>query len=144
MTGGVDDLSIPELVRLGVERGYSDRIPGLKLTGIDRAAVNASRAWFRVPERRYAWDWFRILKRSGTGRFDLAMWSGALLCGLAYGPEAADYAAIHYLEGCPHRDHPLRGYVLPVAVAAVELQAALLRKPEIRLLEPEIVSPGVV
>jgi hypothetical protein len=110
------------------------RRPDLRITGITSAVIQATRLW-RMPPRRVSWDWTRLVKRRGKGHFEVAFWWGPSLCGLAFGKVGPDWLAIHYLEGCPE-PHPLKGQILPLAVAALEAQALAQSIPGTRLVDP--------
>jgi hypothetical protein len=49
--------------------------------------------------------------------------------------------SLHYLEGNPSRDHPLRGHVAALALDAAESYAAALGISRVRLVNP---LPGVI
>ena len=109
-----------ELVRATVETDLRPRFPALRLTPIDHAAFTAAKPWREA--QQIGWEWRSVVKLK-TNRFDLAVWHGETLCGLAYGPATDDWVSIAYLQGNPDSAHPLKGCVIDIAVAALEAQA---------------------
>jgi hypothetical protein len=57
--------------------------------------------------------------------FHCALWYGEALCGLAVGrlSEGHERLSLHFMEGSPDRDHPLRGNVAVIVFACAELYA---------------------
>lgn len=97
------------------------------------------RHWTGHLSRLSAWPWDAMLtdyRRHHPSRFELAVWSGDALCGLALGRTGTAYCSIEYLEGSPVAGHPLKGQVIPAALTALRAYAAVLGKREMRLLEP--------
>jgi hypothetical protein len=112
----------------------------LRLTAIGPAALDACHSqWEPQPTRRLAWSWPRIIadaRRHHPTRFEVAVWSGDVLCGLAWGRTGANYCSVNYLEGSPLPNHPLKGSVAVVVSGAMATYATALERPEIRFLEP--------
>ncbi|MBX3223602.1 MAG: hypothetical protein KF795_24030, partial [Labilithrix sp.] len=82
---------------------------------IDPLAIAAFKAW-HAP----TWDWERYARHYRHARYarlELAIWAGTELCGLALGKfsPAETVLQMNFVEGAPHA-HPLKGYVLEVAV----------------------------
>lgn len=127
-----------EVVRATVETDLRLGFPALRLKPIDHAALTAAKPWREA--QRIGWEWRSVLMLT-TNRFDLAVWHDGMLCGLAYGPATADRIAIAYLQGNPDPTHPLKGYVIDIAVAALEAQALAADAAEMRLPRqlPELV-----
>jgi hypothetical protein len=80
-------------------------------------------------------------RRGEPGRFEVAVWSGQILCGLAIGRTRTEYCRVDYLEGSPDPVHPLKGNVVVVVAGAVVAYATALGKREVRLVDP---LPAVV
>lgn len=127
-----DDLR--ELVRARVGADLRKHFPDLRLTSINLAALNAARPWRSA--QAVGWEWPAVVKRRRTNRFDLAIWHGEILCGLAYGPADAAWVAIGFLQGNPDPFHPLRGRVILIALAVLETQVLAADAAEARLLKP--------
>ncbi len=123
-----------ELVRSRVGADLLKRFPDLRLTSIDLAALNAAKPWRSA--QAVGWEWPAVVKRRRANRFDLAIWHGEILCGLAYGPAETAWVAIGFLQGSPNPAHPLRGRVIPIALAVLEMQVLAADAAEARLLEP--------
>jgi hypothetical protein len=81
-------------------------------------------------------------RRNEPTRFEVAIWSGEVLCGLAIGRVRAGYCSADYIEGCPLSAHHLRGSVLSAVLTALTAYAVTLDRREIRLIDrlPELVS----
>jgi hypothetical protein len=106
-----------------------DLLPQLRFR-VDATAITADtmrvveRDWYGSPERRVDWEWWREiigpLHRTGARYFDLALWSGGVLCALAAARVSPNkrWLSLTWVEGAPG-DHPLKGVVLPVVVAAL-------------------------
>jgi hypothetical protein len=123
----------------------------VRLTDIDAHALDAWRStWVRAHPLGYGgWDWEGLVGRVCTrpSAFQVAIWSGDELCGLAVGrvsrrrPSGRRHTvSVHYLEGSPRREHPLRGRVAAVAIAAAEVYGDIVGAWRIRLIDP---LPGV-
>jgi hypothetical protein len=100
--------------------------------------------WESHSDRRYAWPWAGIvagIRRDEPSRFEVAVWSNDVLCGLAIGRTRMDYCRVDYLEASPNPDHPLKGRVAVVAAGAAIAYATTLGKNEVRLMNP---LPAVV
>jgi hypothetical protein len=76
--------------------------------------------------------------RSTLNRFEVAVWSGATLCGLAVGKpsDGPSHLAVRLLEGSPAQTHPLKGYVAGCVAEAGISYARLLGKAQLRFLWP--------
>lgn len=123
-----------KLVRVQVGDGLRRQAPELRLTPIDLAALNAAKPWRAA--QAVGWEWPAVIKRRRANRFDLAIWHGEILCGLAYGPADAAWVAIGFLQGSPDPTHPLRGRVIPIVLAVLEAQMLAAGADEARLLSP--------
>jgi hypothetical protein len=100
--------------------------------------------WAEHPRRRHAWPWPEIVqdyRRNAPDRFEVAIWSGSVLCGLAIGPTRQAFCRADYLEGAPVADHPLKGRVTMIVSGALVAYAKALGKTEVRLNDP---LPSVV
>ena len=112
----------------------------IRLTSIGLGALEAyQQQWEGHPNRRYSWPWPGIvsgIRRDEPSRFEVAVWSNDVLCGLAVGRTRMDYCRVDYLEASPDPDHPLKGRVAIVASGAAIAYATALRKNEVRLMNP--------
>ncbi len=116
------------------------------LTEIDGHAISAWKAaWKGHANRRVAWDWSaeRRAWQTTLSRFEVAVWSGSTLCGLAIGApsKGKEHLTIGLLEGAPDPKHPLKGEVLLCLIEAALSYAAGLGCKELRLDRP---LPAVV
>ena len=66
------------------------------------------------------WDWSRGMARwrKCADRFEVAVWSGNQLCGLAVGKPSAGRGnlSLHAIQGSPIENHPLKGKILPIVI----------------------------
>lgn len=80
-------------------------------------------------------------RRNDPARFEVAVWSRGILCGLAIGGTKATFCRVDYLEGSPDPRHPLKRSVTVIVSGAAVAYAAALGKAEVRLMNP---LPAVV
>ncbi len=107
------------------------------LRPIDAAALAACGEWHN---RRVTWPWAERAsdwRRGHPERFEVALWSGDVLCGLALGrpSKGPSHLALYYVEG-RSPDHPLQGKVTAVVLTALQAYAIALGKKELRLVDP--------
>lgn len=94
--------------------------------------------WSSRPERRYPWSWGRMVldfRRLPT-RFEVAVWSGEVLCGLAVGEVRGTHVRVNYIEGSPDPEHPLKGKVVSAVLTASTTYARIVDRREVRLVDP--------
>jgi hypothetical protein len=87
------------------------------------------------------WDWESCsahYKEKYAKRFDMAIWFGSTLCGLALGKmsEKNIRARLEVLEGSTDNTHPLKGLVTYIALTAREMLGYALNAEEARIIEP--------
>jgi hypothetical protein len=102
--------------------------------------------WEANPSRRYPWPWpqpqmVADAKKNEPDQFEVSVWSGDTLCGLAFGCTRQAFCRVDYLEGSPDPAHPLKGSVTVIVAGAATAYATALGKDEIRLMNP---LPAVV
>ncbi len=101
-----------DLRRLAFQNAQGDLAAAgvvVELRAIDATAIVAFGAW---QGRRVAWPWRQMVadwRHGHPDRFELAVWSGGTLCGLAMGRPAptASHLSLYYLEGNPDSSNPL-------------------------------------
>jgi len=113
----------------------------VRLSLIDEVALQAWQAqWRRQFGLDGGWNWREQRLRLGStvSRFEVALWSGPVLGGLAIGKpsKGPSHLALQLLEGNPAAQHPLKGYVAECAVEAAISYARLLEKKALRLIKP--------
>lgn len=121
----------------------------LRLTGITQAALTAwEQTWAPLvgdSSQPGGWNWRQIAQAHTRypDAFHLAIWSGLALCGLSAGRPSRGhhYLAVNFLEGSPVADHPLKGKVLPLTIAAAMAYGRALDARSLRLTNP---LPGAV
>lgn len=124
-------------VRAKVQQARQCHTPRLRLTAIDHLAIEAAKIWNQNTLRRVNWDWYRIIKKRPIDRIEVAIWHDEQLCGLAFGHIQGVAASLTHLEGCPDRNHPLRGMITDLGISVLETQAFALELPETRLIDPD-------
>ncbi len=114
---------------------------------IDRSALESfALSWASHPGRLVTWPWRDIAddyRRKFPERFEAEIWSSDQLCGLAIGKpsNAKNVMTLHFLEGNPNVEHPLKGMVHAAALEAILAYAVALQTRYLRLIDP---LPAVV
>lgn len=112
----------------------------IQLREIDTAALAQwSSHWHSFQFTHGGWDWQRIATYYQTlfdDRFEVAVWCGPVLCGLAAGMYRNGCVEISNIEGSPDKQHPLRGAVRYAVVEAARAYASALGASEVRLNHP--------
>jgi hypothetical protein len=120
---------------------------GAPLTDISSINSKALRAWREqwlpaMPEGKEwsDWDWAAQLGNwtKHIDRFEIAVWSGETLCGLAIGKPSQKRQAlsIYALQGSPIENHPLKGKILAICIDAALAYGTALGCQELRLVKP--------
>nr|DAY63469.1 MAG TPA: hypothetical protein [Caudoviricetes sp.] len=98
----------------------------------------ASREW-RLPEKRHYIDinWNQE-RRNQTKRIDVSIRCRDFLCGLMLGRRSKKRLCItlRYLEGNPY-DHPLKGFVMPIALIIAESFADAYGIRQVNISRPD-------
>lgn len=101
------------------------------LRAIDDAAIRAAEGW--------EFPWKRIVGqiRPLYRRFEVALWHGGNLRGLAVGraSRGPDNVTVHFLERAPS-DNPFAGYFAQIALDAADNYAKLLVRQRVKLKNP--------
>jgi hypothetical protein len=118
-------------------------LPDLRLERIDRTALDFWRQHWKpnhTGQGDYGeWDWTQAdATINREKRFEVAIWSGDLLCGLALGkkPARGQYARVDFMEGWPGRRHPLKGRILPLTAAVATAYGLQVDAKRILFIEP--------
>jgi hypothetical protein len=116
---------------------------GYTVSDIGAGALIAwDRQWeeSRTVKREYGgWDWRALRKHyNEPDRFDVALWCGELLCGLAIGQPSAKgrFLVMHYLERRYGDSNPLRRRVIRLVSAGVVDYAERLGCEAVRIWRP--------
>lgn len=106
--------SDPNVLEDGVDVGQ------VRLEPITQKAIDASSYW-GDDATLYPWGDVLKWKARDLKGFDLSIWFGPQLCGMCYATprKSAIQITVILLEGKPGKTHPLKGYVMPLALAAV-------------------------
>lgn len=127
-----------------------ERGADLRLHPIDEAAVDQASVWPNMAEHSvggFPWDEIHRQVRSTPRRFEIAIWDGVLLCGLAIGMASRGKdgpdtnVTIRFLERRGGNLNALRGVIAPIAIDAADAYARVLGKRMIYLKNP---SSGAV
>jgi hypothetical protein len=129
-----------DLRRLAFEAAECDLAEAgieVALRFIDAAALAASDGWH---SRRVTWKWNDLAsywRRGRPERFEVAVWNNGVLCGLALGhpSKGPSHLGLHFIEG-GNPNHPLRGELALIVIAAMRSYAVILGKQELRLIDP--------
>lgn len=113
----------------------------VQLTEIDGTALEAwSQTWRNHPDRRFDWNWSEERKawQNALDRFEVAIWSGTVLCGLAIGKpsKGREHLSVHVLEGAPNPVHPLKSAVRFCVVEAALAYARTIGCRRLRVMRP--------
>ncbi|WP_298150933.1 hypothetical protein [Flavobacterium sp.] len=116
----------------------------MRLTDINAEALYQISTWRsqyhgELKRSPPGWDWTKevIKYRRRPRRVELAIWSGSDLCGLVIGrvSDRRVVASIHLIESNPGQ-HPLRGYIAPIAVRWLSTFAVMISCREIAIERP--------
>lgn len=111
----------------------------VRLEPINHAAVEASYNWGE-DGALLSWEQVSTWKQKWPKGIDLALWYGVELCGMAYANARDSKLTIKLilLEGKPDASHPLKGYVLPIVLTAIDAFARMLKLRWIEVQDPAI------
>ena len=99
----------------------------IRIRDIEPSALDAFAAtWANNPGRSVAWPWPDMaadFRRKFPERFEAAIWSGDILCGLSIGKpsHSQEIVTIRFIEGNPAPHHPLKG---TIHIASIEVGLA--------------------
>ena len=115
------------------------KLPELKLSRINKAALEAFKAWENHPKRRVDWDWFNDyghFKFRYPKRFEAAVWHKNKLASLTLGrPTYPRGTALRldFIEASPF-DREIA--VFAIVIVAMRTYADMLGAKEIRIMNP--------
>jgi hypothetical protein len=126
-----------------LERTMASVLPGFSAGPIGSRALAAWREqWVPLPRPQGlvgGWDWEDRRKEFRTpSRFEVALWSGDSLCGLAIGkPSGGKHiVGVNFMERAWRDDNPLRGRVMEVVAACAAEYAWILGSKAVRFWHP--------
>ena len=95
--------------------------------------IPSGRSWSDWNWRDDVAEWKRHIDR-----FEVAIWSGRQLCGLALGKpsQARNNLSVYLLQGSSVENHPLKGKVLAIVIDAAGAYGTALGCRELRLVKP--------
>jgi hypothetical protein len=132
---GVALIALPATLQLHVPGRFAG-VP-VDLREIDNAAMAEWDSYWRGNCR---WDWRRIDTRYKAlldDRFEVAIWSGPVLCGLAAGTPRHGRLEVDLMEGSPDNRHPLKGAVRFAVIEVARAYTLALGHAELRLNDPD-------
>lgn len=109
----------------------------IRFEPITGEAIEASYLW-GDDASLFPWEDVHEWKADDCKAFDISLWFGVELCGMAYASPKQSKLCIKVilLEGKPDKTHPLKGFVAPLVLEAIGNYAALLGLEEIEIEEP--------
>lgn len=109
----------------------------IRFAPITDEAINASYLW-GDESQLYPWEDVKDWKADNYRGFDISLWFGAELCGMAWATPKQSKICIKVilLEGKPDKSHPLKGFVAPLVLEAIGNYADLLGCVEIEIEDP--------
>lgn len=123
-------------------------MPALRLTPINSVALSALTGW---PDRKRnppngGWDWGSwtdYFKTRHKKYFDVAIWNGTKLCGLALGRLSLRNVKVRLeiMEGSTEKNHPLKGQIAYIGLTAIEAFGYAVGAEESLIIDP---VPGAV
>lgn len=113
----------------------ADECAAVRLADIDAPCLDVWRRSWRHKE--FDWDENAAHFKREVDRFELAIWSGEQLCGLAIGrvSRGPDNVTIHFLER-RSGDTPLKGRIALLATETADRYAKILNKQRVKLKDP--------
>jgi len=132
---GVALIALPATLQLHVPGLFAG--VSIDLREIDGPAMTQ---WDSHWRGKCQWDWKRIDTRYKTlldDRFEVAVWSGSVLCGLAAGTSRYGRMEVDLMEGSPDNQHPLKGAVRFSVLEAARAYTLALGHTELRLNDPD-------
>lgn len=85
------------------------------------------------------WDWAALRQQfRDPDRFEVAIWSGQELCGLAIGKASngRTLVSVRFLEGSPRRNHPFEGRVIRICAAAADGYGLEIGAQKVHFVDP--------
>lgn len=130
-----------------IERVFTKEISiPVELRHIDYRALSTwTEVWIPGDNTFYtehgAWDWGKqnktLKNRHKERLFDVSIWSGEQLCGLALGHlSRVETLAIEYIQGSPISTHPLKGQILNIVIMLAFEYAKLTKRKNVRIIDP--------
>ncbi|MCF5371993.1 N-acetyltransferase [Pseudomonas syringae] len=121
----------PSLIEAGVDTSQ------IRFEPITEKAIEASYLWGDGASL-FPWEDVSEWKSEDYRAFDISLWFGVELCGMAYATPKQSKLCIKVilLEGKPDRTHPLKGFVAPLVLEAILNYGSLLGCSEIEIEDP--------
>jgi hypothetical protein len=119
----------------------------VKITKIDQSVLKAWADTWKIVNTRQppngGWDW-EYKNNTLHGKYKknlmgIAVWGeDNSLCGLALCTKSKgnEVLSIHYIEGSPNENHPLKGYVFTIIDTVLLQYGGLIKSNSIRIIDP--------
>lgn len=133
-------LEVLSQTKLDFELVEPNFVGHIDLTEINEPALLSQEKWDIPLNRQIGWDWRTVrnqYRRDHLARIELAVWLDEELCGLMIGKasEGKLVVKINYIQaGEPN--HPLKGYIVPIASRCAELFAIAIEAKWIGIQDP--------
>lgn len=126
----------PEVIADGID------VSKVRFEAITKEAIEATYLW-GDDATLFPWEDVPAWKNKEPKGFDLALWFDQELCGLCYAAPNKSCLCIKVIlmEGKPDDTHPLKGWVAPLSISALDSYARMLGCREIEIQDP---APGAV
>lgn len=117
--------------------GTGLQVDQVRLEPITREALEASALWGETAAL-FPWESVPQWKTKDRKGFDISLWFGPELCGLCYASPRKSTICIKVilLEGKPDETHPLKGFVLALAMTAIGNYGRALGLETIEIEDP--------
>lgn len=106
----------------------------------DNELLLVEREWETNLERKVAWSWRAIIgkKKKKIWRLALSILSEEQVCGMLFctGSRHGINVNIRYLEGSPDNSHPLKKFILDIAIQSAEQYAESINATMITIQNP--------
>lgn len=118
-------------------------MPALRLSPINTTAIQSYKTWpssNRIPPAG-GWDWgswVGYFRSHHKKYFDVAIWNGDQLCGLALGRLSKRNVKVRLdiIEGTPNKNHPLKGQIAYIGLTAMEAFGYAVGAEESLIIDP--------
>ena len=114
----------------------------VQMRDIERSALEVfATTWANNQSRLVAWPWPDMaadFRRKFPERFEVAIWSDEILCGLAIGKpsHSRHVMTVQFLEGNPDTQHPLKGIVHLAVLEAAHAYSVAINAGAMRIDAP--------
>lgn len=134
-----EDTNLVVAQEISVETSQDVRLTDINVEALHQVSIWRSQYYGALKNRTPGWDWVKEVAkfRRRPRRVELAIWSGANLCGLVIGrvSDRRVVASIHLLESNPGQN-PLKGNIAAIAIRWLSTFAFTISCKEISIERP--------